>query len=127
MLSRSVGLSLYNHSMDKAQQIVTKKLNDLMVEIDLIQEEKKRLESKQQELDIRLHQLVGAVYEVQSILQEISLENQPSASQNSGGRPDDPFETADWTNRQTHPSEGADLNIHQEQPLETEKNSQQPS
>lgn len=88
-----------------------------MVEIDLIQEEKKKLEKQQQELDIRLHQLVGAVYEVQSILQEISLENRPSDSL------DQPLAVS----HQTRPSEGVDLNIHQEQPLETEKNSQQPS
>lgn len=126
ILSRSVGLSLYNCIMKNPLDLINNRLGNLMEEIDMINSQKEAYKEKLQELDIRTHQLVGAVYELQSLLHEVSLVNQPSEKP-STWRPEDPFETADWTRQSPHPSEGADLNIHQEQPLETEKNSQQPS
>ncbi len=106
------------------RQAIENRLHELMTEIDNLNGEKQALKARDEEIQVRMHQLVGAIYELQQL---ISLESQPSEKQVPSGKPEDPFETADWTRQSTRPSEGADLNIHQGLPEETEKNSPQQS
>lgn len=96
---------------------VVARLTELMSEIEDLNAEKQAIKARDEEIQVRMHQLVGAIYELQRL---ISLESQPSEKPWS-------VETPEELHQSTRPSEGADLNIHQGLPEETEKNSQQQS
>lgn len=105
--------------MNEVKDLINYKLANLMREIDYLNNEKASFKNKIDELDVRTHQVVGAVYELQALLEDISRANQPF----------DPSKMmrSEVESHQPLPSEGADLNIHQEPLQETETNSQQPS
>lgn len=109
--------SLYNSGM---KHKIAQRIRDLSGELEDLVGERKAINLREQEIDIRTHQLVGAIFELQQL---INLDYQPSV----GGRPEDPFATADWVRPSTHPSEDGDQDSHQEQQEETEKNSPQQS
>jgi hypothetical protein len=58
------------------KQIILSRLEELSKELEEISEEKKSLSKRYNDIDIRTHQLVGAIYELQQIL--ITQESQPS-------------------------------------------------
>lgn len=107
--------SLYNDTM---KLLVHKRLNTLSDEIENLHAERRALMERQDEIQVRMHQLVGAIYELQQLI--VDLDHQPSEKPWSVETPEDLHQV-------THPSEGVDLNIHQELQEETEKSSLQQS
>ena len=103
--------SLYNSAM---KDIISARVAQLSEEIDALVQEQQFMKRRDQEIEVRLHQLVGAVYELQLLLTH--PDRQPS-----GWKPD-PFEGI-----QVDPSVASDLDIHQEPPIEIETSNQQPS
>jgi len=55
----------YNSAM---QQLIKNRIKEIVQEISLINDEKTRLYERQKEIDVKLHQLVGAVYELQQLI-----------------------------------------------------------
>lgn len=94
---------------------IQQRLNNLTVEIDNLHTERQALSQRDNEIQVRMHQLVGAIYELQQLI--VDLDHQPFAS----------HAVSAWDHQSTHPSEGVDLDNHQVQLTETEKNSQQQS
>lgn len=97
------------------RQAIENRLHELMTEIDNLNTEKQALSQRQDQIEVRMHQLVGAIYELQQLIAD--LDHQPLAQ----------VVSEEQAHLSTHPSEGADLNIHQGLPEETEKNSPQQS
>jgi hypothetical protein len=50
------------------QQLIKNRIKEIVQEISLINDEKTRLYERQKEIDVKLHQLVGAVYELQQLI-----------------------------------------------------------
>lgn len=57
------------------KQIIEQRIEELSKEIQSLANEREAMKARDQEIEVRMHQLVGAIFELQSIL---SLENQPS-------------------------------------------------
>lgn len=57
-------------------ELIINRIQELTLEVESLSVEKQHLNSRYNEIDIRLHQLVGAIYELQKLL---SLENQPDS------------------------------------------------
>ena len=100
---------------------VNQRLNHLMTEIESLNNEKLALQNRQNEIEIRMHQVVGAIYELQAL---ISPESQPSEKVSSEVLPS---ELTQQDLRSQDPSAYVDQGTHQEQQEEIEKNNQQHS
>lgn len=92
-----------------------------MTEIDNLNSEKQDLANRQAQIDVRMHQLVGAIYEFQQLIADLDRQSDEEFLKAEGLLSEEPQAQS------IHPSEGADLNIHQGLPEETEKNSPQQS
>ena len=106
------------------KEIISARVAQLSEEIDALVQERQFMKNRDQEIEVRLHQLVGAVYELQQLL--MHQDRQPSEPVSVQREPD-PFETADWTHQSTLPSASGDLDIHQGPPIEIETSNQQQS
>jgi len=97
------------------KDMITQRLAILSQEVEGLMQERQNMQMRDQEIEVRLHQLVGAIYELQTITADLdrqsSLETLASVEQ-------------ELQNQPTHLSEGVDQDNRQEQPAETEKNSQ---
>lgn len=100
------------------KQILEQRIAALSKEIQQLDAERQALSKRDSEIEIRLHQVIGAIYEMQQVIAD--LDRQPSEEQTRA------FWDSDLV-QSTRPSEGVDQDSHQEQPKETEKNSQQQS
>lgn len=58
------------------KQIIEQRIAQLSNEIQVIHSERESLAKRDSELEIRLHQLVGAIYEMQQLIAD--LDRQPS-------------------------------------------------
>jgi hypothetical protein len=100
---------------------ITNRLNSLSQEVEILMQERQDMQRRDQEIEVRLHQLVGAIYELQQL---ISLENQPSSK-----APDseqlDPVVMEGQLEVMNRPSAYNDQGNHQEQLKEIGKNSRQ--
>lgn len=105
------------------------RLENLSGEIDHLHEEKQAIAYRMSEIQVRMHQLVGAIHELQQLMDD--LDRQPSEA-TSVIEVDPILQEAQFStmnrdreqDQSTHPSESVDQDIHQELPVETEKNSQ---
>jgi hypothetical protein len=96
---------------------VEQRLQQLTVEIDRLHSERQILQKQDEEIQVRMHQVVGAIYELQQLLTD--LDYQPS-EQSLQAEPQQ-------QDQLTHPSEGVDQDSHQAQPIKIEMNNQQQS
>jgi len=95
------------------------RLQELSNEIESLHTEREAIFKRNEDIQVRMHQLVGAVYELQKLM--VDPDRQPSAL-------DPIYQQAEWEamsrNLSTRPSGDVDQDNHQEQPIEIEKNSQ---
>lgn len=99
------------------KQVLEQRIGALSKEIQQLDEERQALYKRDSEIEIRLHQVVGAIYEMQKLIAD--LDRQPLEETRA-------FWDSDLV-QSTPPSEGVDLSSHQGQPIKIEKNSQQQS
>lgn len=66
---------MYNLGMDK--NIIDQKIKDLVAEIENLNQIKKGISQQQQEIDIRMHQITGALSVLNDILSDILSEDLP--------------------------------------------------
>jgi predicted nucleic acid-binding Zn-ribbon protein len=59
------------------RDLIIKRLNELTSEVSSLTEEKKAISDRLNDIEVRLHQLVGAIYEMQLLLNQT---DQPSDS-----------------------------------------------
>lgn len=107
---------MYNHRM---KHVLEQRIALLSEEIQALDAERRAMIERDQEIGIRLHQVVGAIYEMQKLIAD--LDRQASVEVVSE------LDSSQQAHQSTHPSEGDDQDSHQEQQVETEKNSQQQS
>lgn len=96
---------------EKLQESIAKLSN----EIQALDFERKALARRDSEIEVRLHQVVGAIYELQRIIAD--LDRQSSAE----------VAAKEQVDQSIHLSENGDQDNHQVQLKETETNSQKQS
>ena len=114
--------SLYNIRM---KSIIEQRLKDLSVEIESLHEEKQNISQRSAEIQVRMHQLVGAIYELQQLT--VDLDRQSSLEHLALLEAEQREEAVRLAKSLPAPSVDVVQGIHQEQQAETEKNSQQQS
>lgn len=57
------------------REMISKRISELSRELESLTEERRVLSKRVEDIEVRLHQLVGAIYELQSILTQV---DQPS-------------------------------------------------
>jgi hypothetical protein len=62
------------------QELIINRIQELTQEVESLTLEKQQLNSRYSEIEVRLHQLIGAIYEMQRL---INLENQPDSEKAS--------------------------------------------
>lgn len=62
------------------KRLIINRLQDLSKEIESLTEEKKTLSKHLNDIEIRLHQLVGAIYELQRLLNQADQPSDPDQS-----------------------------------------------
>jgi predicted nucleic acid-binding Zn-ribbon protein len=50
------------------EESIKKRINEISQEISSLHEERLRLSDQQKEIDVKLHQLIGALYELQKLI-----------------------------------------------------------
>jgi len=73
-MSQGYWAFLYNRIM---KQVIQQRIAELSNEIQSLHDERQAMFDRDKEIEVRLHQLVGAVYEMQQLLTH--LDRQPSA------------------------------------------------
>ena len=99
---------------------VTNRLGVLSQEVESLMQERQDMQKRDQEIEVRLHQLVGSIYELQTLMADLDRQPLEEVLQQV-------LASEQPVRQSTHPSEGVDLDNHQVQLTETEKNSQQQS
>jgi hypothetical protein len=111
------GFSLYNAIM---KQLLEQRILALSHEIQQLDDERRALAKRDSEIEVRLHQAVGAIYELQQLIADLDRQASEEALMD--------LEAVEGLESQlTHPSESGDLNNHPGQPIETGKNNPQQS
>lgn len=98
------------------KDLLIKRLDSLTQELQDLHNQKEGLRVQEQELDIRLHQLVGAIYEMQQLIAD--LDRQPLEEKTSA---------VEEPHQSTLLSEGVDLSTPLGRPTEIGKNNLQQS
>lgn len=110
--------SLYNYIM---KEKIVQRLAILSQEVESLMQERQDMQRRDQEIEIRLHQLVGSIYELQHLIADLDRQPSEQIFEDFGVEP------VLVQNQSTHPSGDVVQDSHQEQLEETEKNSQQQS
>lgn len=93
---------------------VHQRLQELSNEVENLHAERQAMMHRNDEIQVRVHQLVGAIFELQQLTVD---QDRPLSEQN-------PLNPSAGQDLSTPPSEDGDQGKHQEQPTETEKNNQ---
>jgi hypothetical protein len=57
------------------KNLIEQRIQELSNEIQSLAQEREAMKARDEEIEVRMHQLVGAIFELQNL---INLENQPS-------------------------------------------------
>lgn len=104
---------MYNLSM---KEIIQQRIVALSKEIEALHNEREAMFQRDKEIDVRLHQLVGAIYEMQQLIAD--LDRQPLEEKTSA---------VEEPHQSTLLSEGVDLSTPLGRPTEIGKNNLQQS
>jgi hypothetical protein len=99
------------------QEIISSRIEELGNEMNSLHQEQIQINNRMRDIDIRMHQIMGAIYELQSLIMHPDCQSSDSGSCYDCSGHCHPQETES-------PSASYDQDTHQEQRVETEKNSQ---